>query len=157
MAQEGGGWDDEFMNFIEYMALIKQQAKGFVYEYGKDHSGKIVGVVWVTETMRRNFELFGSYIILDFMKHALNSLLWPYVSVAMYNELRQICKTMYEFLCQFLRTNAPGRTFESVNVVAGDGFFNQEVVVELGFVNAKFIYDWQHLLDLGLNGMFNTG
>ncbi len=45
LSQEGGGWDVEFMNFIEYMSLIKQQAKGFVYEYGKDHSGKIVGVV----------------------------------------------------------------------------------------------------------------
>ncbi len=45
----------------------------------------------MTATMRRNFELFGLYISLDFMKRALNSLLWPYVSVAMYNELRQIC------------------------------------------------------------------
>ncbi len=48
--QEGGGWDDEFMNLIEYMALIKQQAKGFVYDYGKDHSGKIVGVVWILQS-----------------------------------------------------------------------------------------------------------
>ncbi len=64
---------------------------------------------------------------------------------------------MYDSLCQFLRMNALGRTFESVKVVAGDGFFNQEVIVELGFVNAKFIYDRWHLLDSRLKGMLNTG
>ncbi len=121
----------------------------------------------MTATMRRNFELYGSYISLDFMKHALNSLLWPYVSIAMYNELRQICvacegmllgekKPMYDYLCKFHKTNAPGRAFESVNVVANNGFFSQEMIVEFGFVNATFIYDRWHLLDSGLKSMFPT-
>lgn len=155
------------MTFIENMALIKQRAKGFVYEFGKDSSRKIIGVIWMTVTMRRNFELHGSYISLDLMKCALNSLLWPCISVAMYNELWQICigcegmllgdkKPMYKFLCQFLKTNVPGRAFESGNVVASDGFFSQEMIVEFGFVNATFIYDWWHLLDSGLKGMFPT-
>ncbi len=60
---------------------------------------------------------------------------------------------MYEFLCDFLRKNAPDRAFESVKVVAGNGFFNQEVIFELGFTNAKFIYNRWHLLNLGLKGM----
>ncbi len=87
----------------------------------------------MTATMRQNFELFGSYICLDFMKRALNSLLWPYVSVTMYNELRKICVgcegillgeklPMYKFLCRFLQQSTPGQPFDSVNVVSGDGF-----------------------------------
>ncbi len=39
MSSSRRGSDDEFMTFIEYMALIKQQVKGFVDEYGKDSSG----------------------------------------------------------------------------------------------------------------------
>ncbi len=92
--------------------------------------------------MRTNFELFGSYISLDFMKHALNPPLQPYIPVAIYNELRQICvgckgilcgekKPIYSFLCDFLRKNAPGRAFESVKVVAGKGSFNQEIILNL--------------------------
>ncbi len=121
----------------------------------------------MTAMMRKNFELFGSYISLDFMKRTLNLLLWPYVSIAMYHSVRQICvgckgilcwekKPMYEFLCDFLRKNAPGRSFESMKVVASNGFFNQEIIFELGFTNAKFIYDRWHLLDSGLKGMFPT-
>ncbi len=116
------GGDDQFMNFI---------AKGFVYEYGMDPPGKIFGVTWMTATIRRNFELFGSYIGLDCMKCALNDLLCHYISIAMYNKLRQICvgfegilcgekRPMYEFLCDFHRKNAPGREFESVKVVASN-------------------------------------
>ncbi len=63
---------------------------------------------------------------------------------------------MYEFLCDFLRKNAPGRSFESMKVVDSNGFFNQEIIFELGFTNAKFIYDRWHLLDSGLKGMFPT-
>ncbi len=44
---------DQFINFIEYMALMKQQYKGFVYEYGRDPSRKNVGVIWMTAMMMR--------------------------------------------------------------------------------------------------------
>ncbi len=54
------------MNSIEYIALMKQQAKAFVNEYGRDPSRKIVGVMWITATVRRIFELFGSYISFEF-------------------------------------------------------------------------------------------
>ncbi len=115
--------------------------------------------------MRRNFGLFGSYICLDFMKCAINSFLWPYVSVAMYNKMRQSCvvcegisyrekKQINEFLCDFLLRNERQMLFGSINVVAGDVFFSPEVIAELGFPNAKFLYHQWHLLNTGLRGMF---
>ena len=38
----------------------------------------------------------------------------------------------YKFLTDFLVKNTPARPAEKVNVVAGDGFFNQEMVKNLG-------------------------
>ncbi len=52
------GDNDHFLSFIEYMKPIKHHAKGFVYEFCRDSNSKIVGVAWMTATMRRNFELF---------------------------------------------------------------------------------------------------
>jgi hypothetical protein len=41
-----------------------------------------------------------------------------------------------------------------VNIVAGDGFFDQQFIVRLGFVNATFVLDMWHLLDSGLEQSF---
>ncbi len=160
MSSSRRGSDDEFMTFIEYMALIKRQAKGFINEYGKDSFEQIIGLVWMTATMRRNFELFGLYISLDFMKCALNSVALCFCSNVQWIEAN-LCWMWGNIIRQeeaneFLRTNAPGRSFKSVKVVAGDVFFTQDMILEFGFVYATFIYDRWHLLDSGLKGMFQT-
>ena len=36
--------------------------------------------------MRRNFELFGGYICIDMMMRGINTLSWPYVAAAMYDD-----------------------------------------------------------------------
>ena len=112
-----------------------------------------------------DFELFGDLIALDIMNHGINTLLWPYFLVAMYNEMRKVCiacegilcgerEDMYQFGCNFLAKSSPGRPFTEVNAVAADGFFDQDLIVKLGFVNAQFILDQWHLLDSGLMKMF---
>jgi len=86
--------EEAIMSFVEYLELIKCRAKGFTYKLAEDMSGeekKLVGVIWMTATMRRNFELFGGYICLDMMKRGLNTLLWPYCAVVMYDEHMKIC------------------------------------------------------------------
>lgn len=121
----------------------------------------LIGILWMTATMRRQYELFGGYICLDMMKRGINKLLWPYAAVAMYDDKRNICIAcegilcgerydMYEFMASFLHKNAPGRRLTSVDVVAGDGFFTQEMIHRLGFSNAHFITDRWHLVDSGL-------
>ncbi len=157
--------EEAIFSFIEYLNLIKCRAKGFTYKLAEevDTSGKkkLVGVVWMTATMRRNFELFGGYISLDMMKRGLNTLLWPYCAVTMYDEHMKICvacegilcgerEDMYKFIAQFLSQSAPGRPLSEVNIVAGDGFFDQEMIVEMGFIKAQYITDRWHLLDSGL-------
>jgi len=83
--------------------------------------------------MRRNFELFGDFIGMDMMKRGINTLLWPYFLVTMYNEMSKICiacegilcgerEDMYQFACDFLGAASPKRPLSEVKVVAGDGF-----------------------------------
>ena len=162
--------EEAIFSFIEYLALIKSRAKGFTYKLaeGRVKGGrkkKLLGVLWMTATMRRNFELFGCYICMDMMKRGLNTLLWPYCAVTMFDETNQMCLAcegilcgerddMYQFVADFLGESAPGRPLADVNIVSGDGLFDQDMVIELGFVNAKFFTDQWHLLDSGLSKKF---
>lgn len=160
--------EEAIFSFLEYLELIKSRAKGFVYKLAEDNSGKkktLLGVIWMTATMRRNFELFGGYISMDMMKRGINTLLWPYVAVTMYDENMKLCLAcegilcgervdMYQFVADFLGESAPGRPLSNVNIVAGDGFFDQELITRLGFINAHYVTDQWHLLDSGLEKMF---
>ena len=106
-------------------------------------------VLWMTSTMRRNYELYGSYISLDFMKRGLNKLLWPYFAVCMYDDNMRLClgaegmlcgelNEMYAFAAWFMSNYAKKRLLSEVNVVAADHFLTKETVKQLGFVNAVF-------------------
>jgi len=166
---------EAIFSFIDYLELIKSRAKGFTYklaeaeeEDNQDQRNteekkkkKLEGVLWMTATMRKNFELFGDYLCFDMMKRGLNTLLWPYCAVTMFNEMNKMCiacegilcgerDDMYSFTANFLKEKAPGRPLSSVNIVSGDGFFDQDVVIAFGFTNAIFFTDQWHLLDSGL-------
>ena len=99
------------------------------------------------------------------MKRGINTLLWPYTAVAMYDELMHVyiaCEgivcgermDMYQFICDFLSQSTPLWRLTEVNIVSDDGFFNQDVVIELGFDNAKFVTSQWHLFDCGLFKLF---
>jgi hypothetical protein len=163
--------DEELFSFIEYLELIKSKAKGFAFQLAEmssttSESGKkLIGVIWQTATMRRNFELFGDFVGLDMMKRGINTLLWPYFSLAMYDEMKKVCigcegilcgerEDMYQFACNFMKVHSPGRLLSDVHAVAADGFFDQDLIQKLGFINAHFILDQWHLLDSGLVKIF---
>lgn len=166
---------ESIFSFIDYLELIKSRAKGFTYklaeaeeEDNQDQRNieekkkkKLEGVLWMTATMRKNFELFGDYLCFDMMKRGLNTLLWPYCAVTMFTEMNKMCiacegilcgerDDMYSFTANFLKEKAPGRPLSSVNIVSGDGFFDQDMVIAFGFINAIFFTDQWHLLDSGL-------
>ena len=81
----------------------------------------------------------------------INKWLWPYMAIAMYNELNKVsiaCEaTMlaershtYVFLVNFLFGNAPGRPPEDVLVVSGDGFFTQANIEEIPAIYIPFYF-----------------
>ena len=73
---------DAMFLFIDYFGLIKIRAKLFVYKLASEYASvsssknKLLGVIWKTATMRRRYELFGSYIFFNMMKRVINTLLW---------------------------------------------------------------------------------
>ena len=82
---------DVFSTLEEYMEMLKMKDKDFIYEILYDGYGEMTGCLWMTSTMRMNFELYGGYIAVDAMKRDLNTLLWPYMATSMWNELNQVC------------------------------------------------------------------
>ena len=71
--------------------------------------------------------------------------------VEMYNDFRKVCiacegilcgerEDMYQFRCNFLAKSSPRCPLSEVNAVATDGFFDQALVVKLGFVNAHLFW-----------------
>ncbi len=134
------------------MNLLQSQTTGFVYEFATDCNGKVNGLVWQTATLRSNFERYGGYISLNTMKRDINKWLWPYMSIVMHNEHKIMCVGCegimcgervdgYKFMCNFLIKNTPGRHPEEVHVFWGDGFFDQGMVNDLGFQNARYPKD----------------
>ena len=62
---------------------------------------------------------------MDTMMQGINTWLWPYMAIAMYNELNKVCMAceaimlaeltrVYTFLVHFLFEHAPGRRSEDV-------------------------------------------
>ena len=56
-----------------------------------DDMGEITGCLWMTSTMRMNFELYGGYLSVDAMKRDINTLLWPYMATSLWNDLNEVC------------------------------------------------------------------
>ena len=82
---------DVLANLHEYLELLTLKDNDFVYEILKDENDEITGCLWMTSTMRMNFELYGGYVSVDAMKRDINTLLWPYMATSMWNELNQVC------------------------------------------------------------------
>ena len=171
MLNAQGPNDEKILSILQYMALISTRAKGFVFqdihimENGKK---RLLGVLWMTATMRRNFELFGGYVCFDMMKRGLNKLLWPYTAVALYDEMEHLCLACEGFVCgerfdtylaqcRFLEQHAPGRPLSSVDIASADGYFDKEMLVTLGLTNASFFADHHHLKESGLVERFGKG
>lgn len=152
--------EDAIVTFKEYMDLLKKSNKGFRYELFHDSNGKCTGCVWQTTTMRDNFERFGGFIALDAMKRELNSLLWPYMAISMYNELGMIClgceaiviterKEAYKGLINFVCDEKySSHLHKDVSVLTADGAVTQNIVTHNFLLpNAHFMADQWHLFD----------
>ena len=172
--------EEALFSFVQYLDLIQHRARGFSYKIASvdgDHSvtclspavakKKLLGVVWMTGTMRRNLELFGHYLCMDMMMRGINTLLWPYTAIALMDEFGELCIgcegvvcgetiDMYGFVCSFIRESCPNLIFEDVKFVSADQFLSQEDIVAFGFTNAHFVMDHWHLREKGLKDRFGS-
>ena len=109
--------------------------------------------------MKDNFDRYGGFLSIDDMKRGINKLLWPYMSITMYNELNSVCVACEAIICsereesynamiQFVLQNSKKRTNENINVIAADGFINQNCVTnKFGLPNATYMCDTWYLFD----------
>lgn len=159
--------DDVLITFKEFMSMMEAGNAGFRYQMFYDTTGRCTGCVWQTATMRDNFDRFGGFFALDAMKRALNTLLWPYVALTMYNELEMICLGCEGIFCterdeayiatvKFVIDNVHcNRKREEVYVVAADGFANQDTITnKFNLPNAIYMADQFHLFEYVLPNRF---
>ena len=66
--------ENPFFTFHEYMSTMAKLNKGFAFQFLQDTTGRYTGCIWMTATMRSDFERFGSYICLDAMQKTINTL-----------------------------------------------------------------------------------
>ena len=148
-----------FFTFAEYMEALRDSNVGFDYQLLADSNGRHTGCIWQTSTMKDNFDRFGGFLSIDAMKRGINKLLWPYMSITMYNEINCVCvaceaitcterEESYNAMIQFVLKNSKRRTNEMINVIAADGFINQDCVTnKFGLTNATYMCDMWHLFD----------
>lgn len=151
----------------EWFERLKTRDPYFDYELMVNSEGTIIGMVWMTGQMRRDLEENGSYLMLDFMKKEKNVILYPYTSTVMFRPSGQLCLASegffftestetYKFLCDATFRMSHKRTKADVYAVAGDEFLDQDKVNNtLGFVNARFLMDQFHLVQVNLCNKFS--
>ena len=148
-----------FFTFAEYIQSLQDSNSGFDYQLLADSNGRYTGCIWQTSTMKDNFDRFGGFVSIDAMKRGINKLLWPYMSITMYNEINCVCVACEAIICsereeaynamiQFVIKNSQKRTNETIHVVAADGFINQDCVTnKFGLPHATYMCDTWHLFD----------
>jgi hypothetical protein len=114
---------------------------------------KVLAIFWMTGAMRNDFELYGTFLVIDLCKKEFNCNLMPYIAATTVRDDHTIgpvierlvigdghewVKHMTDALFKMTRK----RRREDVLVVAGDGAFSQDMVTNLlQFPNARFILD----------------
>jgi hypothetical protein len=73
---------------------------GFTYMVCSDSDGYFTAFCWMSPVQRQNFEIFGSTLFLDMMKHQTNSIMWPYTTVCAFNKMKQLVSCGEAFCCQ---------------------------------------------------------
>ena len=158
--------DDSLCTFVEMLHMMSFR-KGFPYQIFRDNYNQVTGAVWMTATMRNNFERFGHYISLDVMQRSINPYAWPYLAITVLNELKQVCvvceslmllerNEAYTSVLNFVFDSASARTREEIHVISVAGFFDDSVVSIFNLPNAVYIKDYYHLFDLILPDRFHS-
>eukprot|EP00957_Ditylum_brightwellii_P166149 12649235-Ditylum_brightwellii.AAC.1 len=113
---------DAFVIFEEFLELLSETNKGFVYELFVENSGKCNDCLWQTAVMHKNMETFGSFLSMDAMKR---------ICLGAEGTVVPEYEEAYQAMICFALKNALKCTPEEVYVVTADGFCNQKMVTEV--------------------------
>ena len=141
---------------VNFLFQLASHDDGFSYKIFFNKKNEISGFMWMTSTMRSNFERFGSFLAIDAMKGAKNIHLWPYVAPVVVNEFDNTCvvaeclvagerKDAYIAILKGLSEMAPGRPKTKVYALYADEFLSEDVLRQAGYEETKLFYDHVHL------------
>jgi len=146
---------DQGWLLLNYFKQLKSTDPSFTYRVSRDESSVPTGFIWMTGTMRRSFELYGSCLFLDMMKRSMSNLHWPYVGPVVLDGQKKICVVAegfvcgeiheaYSFVLKSIFEMAPAKKKEDVGVVFSDSFLNDTVLRSVG-MSARHVLDAYHL------------
>ena len=140
-------------NFLYQLSIADP---GFTYKIFYSKNGLVSGYMWMISSLRADFERFGFMLCIDAMKVALNKMTWPYLAVTTKNEFNipvVICesivagerRTAYEAVLKTMLKMAPKRKNTDVLCVFSDELATEDMLKNVGLVNARLFYDHYHL------------
>jgi hypothetical protein len=117
-----------------YLQGLAQADDTFQWRKAKCENGSVVGIVWQTGVMKRDFELYGSTLFLDRLGRSLNSKGWPLMTVAMLSGEKMVCLACegiaveeslkcYAWFLEAAVDMTPGVELSDIRVIYGDGIF----------------------------------
>ena len=144
--------NNKVLNFLYQLSM---HDKGFTYKIFFNSNNQISGFMWMTSSMRSNFERFGSFLCIDAMKRAFNIYLWPYIAptvVTEFNNVMVVCeclvagetKEAYIAILKGLSEMAPGRTKDEVKAIYADEFVTLDTLRKAGYLNTRLFFDHVH-------------
>ena len=150
--------DNPRSTIIEMNQVYKINDSGFDFAVHTNGEGEIIAIFWQTGAMRDAFDRYGSYCCVDAMLRTLNTSGLPYLAIVVFDEHGMMLRALeglvftesmlgYRFAFDDVVDMAGKRSKEDILVVAGDLFFNQNMVTnDFGLPNAIYVADQWHLI-----------
>jgi len=89
-----------FLDLQLYLRRLHDEESGFTTCLCRDDEGYLTGVIWMSPAQRANWELYGGTLFLDMMKHELNSIHWPLVSIVAMSAENKVVTCAEALCCQ---------------------------------------------------------
>ena len=140
LQNEGAMW-----NMESYFIRCKRELPDFDYRtIWRSHlNGRPLGIVWVTEMMKKRLLRFGTVLFVDYMKRKYNKESWPYCGPVILdgnNEIGVVGESLnlsesldgYYFVLNWIFEMVPQFDRSSVKLIFADDFINYSVLERLG-------------------------
>ena len=166
LTSKGSMWNVE-----SYLIRCTKQLSGFDYRIWRSDEGRPLGIVWMTEMMKKRLLRFGTVLFVDYMKRKYNKESWPYCGPVILdgnNEIGVVGESLnlsesldgYFFVLSSIFEMVPEFERSSVKLIFADDFINDSVLERLGMTTTILRADLWHLtheqLPKYFGGFWNT-
>ena len=138
LSSNRGNNEESMSSLKEYLSLLLISAKGVSCRLPRGIDSKRTRTVWLTRSMRDDFERFGRHLCIGTCKRKTNALLWPYLAASLINELGNACLACeaiilreqieaHRFVLDFIFDVCLRRARDNVSILSCDGFLSRKM------------------------------